>query len=71
MIRLTACNGRRKLNHANGISSDTARDNTMKIVRHWPPVPPKEELLDVIDEVTGTQAITVVGADGKKKHSKK
>ena len=34
---------------------------------YYPPVPPKEELLDVIDEVTGTQAITVVGADGKKK----
>lgn len=34
---------------------------------YYPPVPPKEELLDVIDHVTGTQAITVVGADGKKK----
>jgi len=34
---------------------------------NYPPVPPKEELMDVIDEVTGTQAITVVGADGKKK----
>ena len=34
---------------------------------YYPPMPPKEELLDVIDHVTGTQAITVVGADGKKK----
>jgi len=34
---------------------------------YYTPMPPKEELLDVIDYVTGTQAITVVGADGKKK----
>ena len=33
----------------------------------YPPVPPPEELMDVIDHVTGTQAITVMGADGKKK----
>jgi hypothetical protein len=32
------------------------------------PAPPKpQEILDVIDEVTGTQAITVTGPDGKKK----
>lgn len=34
---------------------------------YYPPVPPKEELMDVIDHISGTQAITVVGADGKKK----
>jgi hypothetical protein len=33
----------------------------------YPPVPPPEELMDVIDQVTNTQTITVVGADGKKK----
>ncbi len=33
----------------------------------YPPMPPPEELMDVIDHITGTQAITVVGADGKKK----
>jgi hypothetical protein len=32
-----------------------------------PPPPPPQEILDVIDEVTGTQTITVVGADGKKR----
>ena len=32
-----------------------------------PPVPPPQEMLDVIDEVTGTQTITVTGADGKKR----
>ena len=35
-------------------------------VPYYPPVPPKEEVLDVIDTITGTQSITVVGADGKK-----
>jgi hypothetical protein len=33
----------------------------------YPPVPPPEELMDVIDQITGTQTITVIGADGKKK----
>ena len=33
----------------------------------YPAPPPPEELMDVIDHVTGTQAITVVGPDGKKK----
>jgi hypothetical protein len=33
----------------------------------YPAVPPPEELMDVIDHVTGTQAVTVIGADGKKK----
>jgi hypothetical protein len=32
-----------------------------------PPPPPPQEILDVIDEVTGTQTITVTGADGKKR----
>jgi len=32
-----------------------------------PPVPQPQEILDVIDEVTGTQTITVTGADGKKR----
>jgi len=32
-----------------------------------PPPPPPQEILDVIDEVTGTQTITVVGSDGKKR----
>lgn len=31
---------------------------------YYPPVPPPEELMDVIDHVTNTQTITVVGADG-------
>jgi hypothetical protein len=32
------------------------------------PAPPKpEEILDVIDELTGTEAVTVTGADGKKR----
>ena len=34
---------------------------------NYPPVPPPEELMDVIDHITGTQTITVLGADGKKK----
>ncbi len=32
-----------------------------------PPVPQPQEILDVIDEVTGTQTITVTGSDGKKR----
>lgn len=32
-----------------------------------PPPPPREELMDVVDKVSGTQAITVIGPDGKKK----
>ena len=32
-----------------------------------PPPPPPQEILDVIDEVTGTQTITVTGSDGKKR----
>jgi hypothetical protein len=32
-----------------------------------PPPPPPQEILDVIDEVTGTQTITAVGTDGKKR----
>jgi hypothetical protein len=32
-----------------------------------PPPPPPPEILDFIDEVTGQQTITVVGADGKKR----
>jgi hypothetical protein len=32
-----------------------------------PPPPPPPEILDVIDEITGTQTITVVGEDGKKR----
>lgn len=32
-----------------------------------PPVPKPQEMMDVIDEVTGTQSITVTGADGKKR----
>lgn len=32
-----------------------------------PPPPPPPEMLDVIDEVTGTQTITVTGSDGKKR----
>ena len=35
-------------------------------VPYIPPVPPPQEMLDVIDEVTGTQTITVLGANGKK-----
>lgn len=29
--------------------------------------PPQEEIMDVIDEITGTQSITVIGPDGKKR----
>ena len=32
-----------------------------------PPPPKPEEILDVIDELTGTEAVTVTGADGKKR----
>lgn len=32
-----------------------------------PPVPSPQEMMDVIDEVTGTQTITVLGSDGKKR----
>jgi hypothetical protein len=32
-----------------------------------PPPPPPPEMLDVIDEVTGTQTVTVTGSDGKKR----
>ena len=32
-----------------------------------PPPPPKEELMDVIDHITGTEAVTMTGADGKKR----
>lgn len=32
-----------------------------------PPPPKPQEILDVIDEITGTQAITVTGSDGKKR----
>lgn len=32
-----------------------------------PPPPPPQEILDVIDEITGTQTITVTGSDGKKR----
>jgi len=32
-----------------------------------PPPPPTPEILDFIDEISGTQTITVVGADGKKR----
>jgi len=32
-----------------------------------PPPPKPEEIMDYIDEVTGTQTITVTGADGKKR----
>ena len=34
---------------------------------YYPPIPPKEELMDVIDKISGTQTITVTGADGKKR----
>lgn len=29
--------------------------------------PPREEIMDVIDEITGVQSITVTGPDGKKR----
>lgn len=32
-----------------------------------PPQPTQQEVLDVIDEIAGTQTVTVVGADGKKR----
>ena len=32
-----------------------------------PPPPPPPEILDVIDQITGTQSIVVTGADGKKR----
>lgn len=42
-------------------------DNDPPSVPYIPPPPPPQEILDVIDEVTGTQTITVVGSDGKKR----
>jgi hypothetical protein len=33
-----------------------------------PPVPQPQEMMDVIDEITGTQTVTVTGSDGKKRH---
>ncbi len=42
-------------------------DDSSPPAPYYPPIPPKEELLDVIDHITGTQTITVTGPDGKKK----
>ena len=42
-------------------------DNDPPSAPYIPPPPPPQEMLDVIDEITGTQTITVVGADGKKR----
>ena len=36
-------------------------------VPYYPPMPPKEELMDVIDKIAGTQTLTVTGPDGKKR----